>query len=1197
TIVASGGAGGYTYQWSHGPTTQTVTGLAAGAYSVTVTDANTCQIQRSFTITQPTTLTASTSQTNIACNGGSTGVAAVSPSGGTPGYTYQWSHGPTTQIVTGLAAGVYSVTVTDANACQIQKSFTISQPTALSVSTTSITNASCDGGNSGAITVAASGGTGPYMYSWSPSGGTAATASGLAPGNYTVTVTDGNLCTATQSFEITGGTNPDIAIDQTATICETQGNSLLAPTSAAFHFEGFKGVFASTKWTASTSLGANGLPNTNGSITFNPDGTSVQMISSDGLSVYGYNQIGITIPKASTLSFNWSYQTVDDGVGFDYPRILVNEQEYTFQGFGNALSQAGTHSINVNAGDVIIIRMVSQDSYNGPATVNITNFVVSNGISYDYLWTASEGGVINGDGDELELTVGTAGVYTLTATNDEGCTTSKSVTVSLTPNTPPTAEMYQPIADGEIWTLADLTVSGTNLTWYTDEALTTSVPDTTEIVAETTYYVTQTVNGCESSAIAIVTDCEKPVVTLDETASFCEGSNLTLTPEVSELVNYTYQWTASEGGIINGDANELALTVDTVGTYTLTVTTEEGCSGVYNVVVTQISTNIPAGDAVQTLNTGQTLADVVVTGTNLKWYSDAGLTTEIPSTTEFVSGTTYYVTQTPGICESDALAVTLYAAALGGDCASFTVWNGTSWSHGVPNITYKAIINGDLEVSTELIACELEITANGSITILENSSLGVIGKITNNATVTDFVVHNTGTVIQLEDVQNEGPLTVHVTSYPLYRQDYTLWSSPVKEQNLRIFSPQTLYNRFSSYDTTLGTVGEYVQEIFTTEDVLTKTFTTAKGYLIRTPNNWTEYVNETIPGIPYQGEFKGVPQNGNISIPLTTGNGGLNLVGNPYPSALSIPALFNGNETIDRTIYFWRKRNVDAGSGYAVYNEMGFSSPHPGLSTMGETLETTPQISPGQGFFVKSNGATQLNFNNLMRNFQSNGVFFRSAPIEKHRIWLSLSNSNSLIGQTLIGYTPAASSAVDNGFDSAYFNDSPIALTSLIGSNEYSIQSLGMPFDTSTTVPLGFKTNVAGSYTIALTQFDGLFAENQNVYLRDNLNGNVQNLKVAPYTFTATEGIANARFEVLYQTTLGTELPVDAVNKVMVYKQDKDIHINAMDLLIQKVALYDVSGRLITELVDVNQSTAVLNNLSIANQVVLVKITTVDHKI
>ncbi|RZK44350.1 MAG: hypothetical protein EOO61_04105, partial [Hymenobacter sp.] len=205
-LTASGGGG---YRFSIGATqisngnTATVSG--SGVYSVTVTATNGCTATNSITVTQSAALVASVgSQTNVSSNGASNGRATVSITGGVSPYSYSWSpSGGTGVTATGLSAGVYTVTVRDANTCQTTQSFTITQPAVLVAGVGSQTNVSGNGGSNGAATVSVTGGVGPYTYSWSPSGGTAATASGLSAGTYTVTVTDANGNTTTRVFTIT----------------------------------------------------------------------------------------------------------------------------------------------------------------------------------------------------------------------------------------------------------------------------------------------------------------------------------------------------------------------------------------------------------------------------------------------------------------------------------------------------------------------------------------------------------------------------------------------------------------------------------------------------------------------------------------------------------------------------------------------------------------------------------------------------------------------------------------------------------------------------------------------------------------------------------------------------------------------------------------------------------------------------------
>ncbi len=211
TAKASGGTPTYTYSWSpSGETTITATGLTAGCYTVTITDANGCNATASACITQPAAMRDSiSSQTNVKCFGKSTGIASVGVKGGTPPYTYSWSPGgQTTATVTGLTAGCYTVTVTDANACTATAVACITQPTQLTATISTQVNVACNGNNTGSATVTAGGGTPAYTYAWTPSGGTNTTASNLTAGCYTITVTDKNGCTATATACITQPANP-----------------------------------------------------------------------------------------------------------------------------------------------------------------------------------------------------------------------------------------------------------------------------------------------------------------------------------------------------------------------------------------------------------------------------------------------------------------------------------------------------------------------------------------------------------------------------------------------------------------------------------------------------------------------------------------------------------------------------------------------------------------------------------------------------------------------------------------------------------------------------------------------------------------------------------------------------------------------------------------------------------------------------
>ncbi len=209
TIVPDGGTAPYTYQWNTAnPFGQTATGLTAGVYNVQVTDANGCQLNAPVNITviepaNPLVITSITG-TDSACFGETTGSATVEPSGGTASYTYQWSNGANTQTAFDLSAGVYDVTVTDANGCAAIENVTISAPDEVII-TIDAKDATCFGFTDGTIEITdVSGGAGgPYLYSLDGVNFILDTIfAGLTEGSYDVIVQDVNGCEATVSAYI-----------------------------------------------------------------------------------------------------------------------------------------------------------------------------------------------------------------------------------------------------------------------------------------------------------------------------------------------------------------------------------------------------------------------------------------------------------------------------------------------------------------------------------------------------------------------------------------------------------------------------------------------------------------------------------------------------------------------------------------------------------------------------------------------------------------------------------------------------------------------------------------------------------------------------------------------------------------------------------------------------------------------------------
>lgn len=518
------------------------------------------------------------------------------------------------------------------------------------------------------------------------------------------------------------------------------------------------------------------------------------------------------------------------------------------------------------------------------------------------------------------------------------------------------------------------------------------------------------------------------------------------------------------------------------------------------------------------------------------------------------------------------------------NCPATTIWNGLAWSNGLPGLDKKAVINAPFILNQNMEACELTVTVNGSLEIPSGFSFTVNGTITNQAAATDFMVLNDGNLIQIEDLENIGEITVVRESQPMVRLDYTLWSSPVTDQNLFNFSPMTVNGvtnhpgaagRIYIYD---GANGYVNPDPFTEEAVMGQ----GTGYLFRSPNNWST----TVP-VSYEGIFTGVANNGGIH--AATHAGDYTSVGNPYPSNITVHGLYAANASIN-TLYFWNN-NHSTGNNYAACtNGMGCVAASGGGNTPNGVITTA------QGFIVHTDAAS-LAFNNEMR-VNDNGIFFRVDELESHRFRLNLDGEEERYNQILIGYVSEATNNVDAQIDGKLFNYEGSALYNLIDEEQFVIQGRALPFEISDVVPLGFRAAEGGKFKISLVGFDGLFAEgNATIYLKDNQMNITHNLMESQYEFESVQGEFRERFEVVYETESTMSTGDFDSNLVRVYQHDKQIIIESGAEKILSVELFDLSGRNIHRNAKVNASVYRIPANHLRTQVVIVKVQTANGEI
>jgi hypothetical protein len=213
TATISGGTGAYTYLWSNGQTTNPATNLCAGAYGVTVTDANGCTASAQATITQPAQIGPDVSVVNPSCNAACNGSATSNPYGGSGVYTYLWNTGDTTQTIDSLCPGSYGVTVTDNNGCTGSQNFLLVPLSSTLTATFSSTDATCFGDCNGTAIATPANGNPPYTFLWG-NGNINDTATTLCAGTYPVTITDATGCSYVD--QVTIGEPTQLVISATA---------------------------------------------------------------------------------------------------------------------------------------------------------------------------------------------------------------------------------------------------------------------------------------------------------------------------------------------------------------------------------------------------------------------------------------------------------------------------------------------------------------------------------------------------------------------------------------------------------------------------------------------------------------------------------------------------------------------------------------------------------------------------------------------------------------------------------------------------------------------------------------------------------------------------------------------------------------------------------------------------------------------
>nr|WP_322622900.1 T9SS sorting signal type C domain-containing protein [uncultured Flavobacterium sp.] len=676
------------------------------------------------------------------------------------------------------------------------------------------------------------------------------------------------------------------------------------------------------------------------------------------------------------------------------------------------------------------------------------------------------------------------------------------------------------------------------------------------------------------------------------------GAAATLTATGGTLgTGSAYQWgTGAVGSNVIANATTASVSVSPQTTTTYWARIKTACNTYTTAVTFTVTANVTVAGTLSATSTtackNSVPGAITLSGNNgnvVKWQTadDANFTQNV---TDIANTTTVLAPAQIGIISANKYfrAVVQYAGcnqvtttALLITVPAPVVWNG-SWS-STPSINTAVEVQSDLTLDADLTVCSCHVKNTATLTVNSAINLTVKGKVTVDPTA-KMIVQNNASLIQIDDVANLGNIEIHRNSSLLKRLDYTIWSSPVDNQQLLAFSPQTVTTRFYQYKTTNNTYSTVSPE---------GNFETAKGYLIRTPN--THPTTATV----YAGMFTGTPHNGTITKELVRNEAGesYNGVGNPYPSPISFNEFINANlNNIEGTVWAWRKTNDYTQSSYTIITKFAYVANAAPGGENNYAVDPHGVLNTGQGFIVKAKPAGgNLVFTNAMRIGNSSNQFFRTVPSTASKFWFNVTDASGSFSQAMVGYTDEATLDYDNGIDGRAMVDNNINLYTIQAENKLAIH--GRPEFTATdVVPVGFKANAAGSYTFTLGNTEGLFTGNtQAIYLVDSVEGVAVNLKAHAYTFTAEAGTFDNRFRIAYTTTtLDTEAPVKNENNVVVYGKAGQLSV-VSDEPMASVAVYDILGR---ELVNKANLNAV--NFEAAtgtsDQVLIVKIKLVSGK-
>jgi hypothetical protein len=597
TAGTMGGTPPYSFHWSTGASSTTISGLGAGGYTLTITDSKTCTTTLSAIVTGPDpVLVSPTSQHDVTCANAQDGILSVNATGGTPPFVYHWSNNINTATNAGLAPGNYVVTSTDSRGCTGTFSATIGSPPSINIAVSSKTDVLCPAGSEGQITISASGGTQPLVFGWSNGKNTTAI-SGLSTGIYTVTVTDANNCSKTisQTIVVSDHNPPVLSLKNAVIELDNIGSAVV--TAAMFDNGSIDHECGIASWTINpTSFNCTQLGTQTVTLTAT-DGAGNTSTGTANVTVQDHIVPTMQCPANLTVGICnatviYNQPQISDNCTFNPAHLVqtsglpsgsifpTGNTQMSFTYADNAGNSVQC-SFHVVVGEPLTTSITSQPATCAAACDGTSTLTVSSAaFPYNLLWSNSQTGL---SAENL-----CPGGYSVTITDKYGCSQVQSVNITVFDNVAPQMTCPANITESACHSTQTFALPSVTDNCPVDPAqiqMLSGLPSGSTfplgITVQTFSYADGFGNSTQCSFTVTILSIVTVGVSVENVhcATICDGSaSLTLNGGDGP---FFIQWSNGQTGV---KASELC-----AGTYTATITDASGCSQSTTTYVTEPS--------------------------------------------------------------------------------------------------------------------------------------------------------------------------------------------------------------------------------------------------------------------------------------------------------------------------------------------------------------------------------------------------------------------------------------------------------------------------------------------------------------------------------------------------------------------------------------------------------------------------------